>query len=98
VVETVKGERGVSWQSERVDGKSRQLLGRFLIAWGWTSGSRGEFGQALGDEEDQVDHESIGGTWGQGDFGPRYACGDWDIPLISKFRKRQLARKLRLAM
>ena len=59
VVETVQWEAGVSGERERVDGERREDFGGFLVSRGWPARIRRELCEAFGDEEDEVDQESV---------------------------------------
>jgi hypothetical protein len=63
VIQAIEREPGVSGQRERVDGQRGEELRGFLVPRRGFSGGWGELGEAVGDEEDQVDEQAIGWAW-----------------------------------
>lgn len=92
VVQVVHRKTGVSGQTEMIHGQRAERFDGFLILRCRFPGMRRNFVNAVRDEEDQVDEQSIGGSCKMKGVSQVLARRAKHGPLISKFRKRQFAR------
>jgi hypothetical protein len=62
MIQAVQREPRFSRQAKVIDGQSRELLESFLVLRRWTTGSCSDSVDAVRDEEDEVDEETVGGS------------------------------------
>lgn len=95
MVHAVQRESRIARQGKRVHREGRQLLDGILVPRAWARRGRSELGEAFRDEQNEVDQQSVRGTWNVSllHYSPSRDQREIDSsPLISKLRKRQLAR------
>lgn len=63
MVQAIERETGLTRQAKVIDAQCRQLLDRFRVRRAWTTRRRCQFRQTVRDEQDQVDEQSIGGSF-----------------------------------
>lgn len=102
VVHAFEGEAGVAGERKAVHAQSLQPLLGLDVTGGWAARCGRNLGQAVGDEQDEVDECTVGGACNENCVSTvirrvmRALCAravaGGDAPLISKLRNRQLAR------